>query len=141
MNLTVTHVPVKHRAVFNSDLPREYLHPPLHLHFDITQMKTRFTRQPLVTNVALVDLTVACVPVKYRAAFNLKSFLHENVCILPFVENHNVFHHFERERPCAIRAKPTHNLSHKDWKELENKQTNAHAKLYKFFESLHRLLG
>ena len=32
------------------------------LHIDIALFKTRFTQEPLVTNVALVDLTVACVP-------------------------------------------------------------------------------
>ena len=48
------------------------------LHFDIAQAKTRFTREALVTNV-VVNLTVACVPVKHRAALNLRSFLHESV--------------------------------------------------------------
>ena len=61
------------------------------LHLDNAQVKTRFTRQPLVTNVALVDLTVACVPEKHHDAFNLRSFLHEKVFILLFSQDHNVF--------------------------------------------------
>ena len=36
-------------------------------HFDIAQVKTNFTREPLVTKVPLVNLTVACVPVQHRA--------------------------------------------------------------------------
>ena len=70
------------------------------LHFDITQVKKRFSRDALVTNASLVNRTVACVPVKHRAAFNLRSFLHENVFILPFVEGQclSPLRHRERER-------------------------------------------
>ena len=67
-----------------------FLHCSVSLHFDIAQVQTRFTREPLVTKVSLVNLTVACVPEKHRAAFNLRSFLHENVFILLFIEGHNV---------------------------------------------------
>ena len=63
------------------------------LHFDIAQVKTRFTREPLVTNVCLV-LTVACAE-KHRAALNLRSFLHGSVFILLFIESPTVFLHFD----------------------------------------------
>ena len=103
INLTVARVPAKHRAAFNL---RSYVHESVFillfieshsvfLHFDIAQVKTRFTREPLVTTVSLVNLTVACVPEKQRAAFNLRSFLHEIVFILLFIEGHNVFLHFD----------------------------------------------
>ena len=65
------------------------------LHFDIAQVKTRFTWESLVTNVSSINLTVACVLEKHRAAFNLRSFLHESVFVLLFVEGHNVFLHFD----------------------------------------------
>ena len=65
------------------------------LHFDIALVTTRFTRESLVTTVSVVNLTVACVPEKLRDAFNLRSFLHECVSILLFIEGHNVFQHFD----------------------------------------------
>ena len=65
------------------------------LHFDIDQVKSRFTREPLVTTVSLLNLTVACVPEKHSAAFNLRSFLHESNFILLSIERHNVFIHFD----------------------------------------------
>ena len=55
------------------------------LHFDIALVKTRCTREPLVTTVALLNLTVARVPEKHRAAFNLDPLSHENVFILLFI--------------------------------------------------------
>ena len=74
------------------------------LHFDIAKVKTRFTREPLVTTVSLLNLTVACVPEKHRAALNLRSFLHESVFTLLVIEGHNVF------RP--LRHRPNQNTLH-----------------------------
>ena len=65
------------------------------VHFEIAQVKTRFTRSRLVTNVSLVNLTVACVPVKHQAALHLRHFLHESVFTLLVIEGHNVFPHFD----------------------------------------------
>ena len=93
VNLTVACVPKKHRVEVNLRsllqenvfiLPFIAGHNDV-LHFDIAQVKTRFTREPLVTTVSSVNLTLACVPVKHRAAFILRSFLHENVFILLFI--------------------------------------------------------
>ena len=103
VELTVACVPVKYRVAFNL---RSFLHESvffLHimkgnndvLHFDITQVKKRFTRDPLVTNAFWVSLTVACVPGRHRAAFNLRSFLHKSDFILLFIEGHDVFLHFD----------------------------------------------
>ena len=58
-------------------------------------VKTRCMREPLVTTVALLNLTLACVPVKHRAAFNLRSFLRESVFILLFIEGNNDVLHFD----------------------------------------------
>ena len=55
--------------------------------FDIAQVKSRFTRDPLVTNAFWVSLTVACVPGRHRAAFNLRSFLHKSDFILLFISS------------------------------------------------------
>ena len=65
------------------------------LHFGIAKVKTRFTREPLVTTVSLVNHTVACVPAKHRAAFNLRSYVYESVFILLFTESHNEVLHFD----------------------------------------------
>ena len=43
----------------------------------------------LSTNVSLVNLTLARVPEKHRAASNLMSFRHESIFILLFTESHN----------------------------------------------------
>ena len=94
-------VPAKQRAAFNL---RSFVHKSVFillcierhnvfLHFDIAQIEARFTRESLVTNVSWENLTVASIPVKHRAAFNLKSFLHESVFILLFIEGHKVFLH------------------------------------------------
>ena len=95
LNLTLACVPVKHRAAFNL---RSFLQESVFilffiegnndvLHFDITQIKKRFTREPLVTNVSVLKSHVTvCVPEEHRAAFNLRYFLHEDVFILLFVE-------------------------------------------------------
>ena len=99
VNLTVACVPKKHRAEVNL---RTFLHETVFillfsqnhnvfLLFDIAQVKSRFTRESLVTNVSLVHLTVACVPVQHRAASNLMSFRHESIFILLFTESHNGF--------------------------------------------------
>ena len=103
LNLTKACVPEKHSAAFNL---RSFLHESVFillfiesnnvfLHFGIVLVKTRFTREPLVLTVSLVNLTVACAPEKHRAAFNLKSFLHESVFILLFIEGPDVFLHFD----------------------------------------------
>ena len=103
VNLTVACVPVKHCATFSL---RSFLHESVFIllfveghnifrYFDIDLVKARFKREPLVTTVSSVNLTVARVPEKHRAAFNLRSFLHESVIILLFIEGHNVFLHFD----------------------------------------------
>ena len=103
VTLTLACVPEKHRAAFNL---RSFLHESIFIllsieshnvfiHFDIAQVKSRFTREPLVTTASSVTLTVACVPEKHRAAFNLRSFLHESIFILLSIERHNVFIHFD----------------------------------------------
>ena len=68
-----------------------FLHCSVSLHFDIALVRTRFTREPLVTTVSSVNLTLACVPEKHRAASNLMSFRHESIFILLFTESHNGF--------------------------------------------------
>ena len=98
-NLTVARVPEKHRAAFSL---RSFLHERIFIllsikrhnlliHLDIAPIKSRFTREPLVTNVSWVNLTVACVPARHRGVFNLRYFLHKSVLILLFIEGHNVF--------------------------------------------------
>ena len=90
---------MQHRAAFKM---RSFLHESVFillfidsdnvfLHLDIAQVKTRFTRESLVTTVSSVNLTLACVPEKHRAASNLMSFRHESVFILLFTESHNGF--------------------------------------------------
>ena len=102
-NLTVACVPEKHRAAFSL---RSFLHERIFIllsikrhnlliHLDIAPIKSRFTREPLVTNVSWVNLTVACVPERHRGVFNLRSSRHENVFTLLFNESHNVFLHFD----------------------------------------------
>ena len=56
------------------------------LHFDIALVKTRCTREPLVTTVAMLNLTVARVPEKHRAAFNLDPLPRE--CLHPPLHLH-----------------------------------------------------
>ena len=96
-------VPEKHRVAFNL---RSFLHEivfillfieghNVFLHFDIVLVKAGLALEPLVTTVSSVNLTVARVPEKHRAAFNLRSFLHESVSILLSIERHNVFIHFD----------------------------------------------
>ena len=103
VNLTVACVPVKHQAALNL---RSFLHGSVFTllaieghnvfpHFNNALVKARFTRESLVTNVPLGNLTVACAPEKNRAAFSLRSFLHENVFILLFIESHGVLLHFD----------------------------------------------
>ena len=53
------------------------------LDFDIAQTKTRYTRQPLVTNVSVVNLTVACVPAKQCDV--LFEVLPPRECVHPFL--------------------------------------------------------
>ena len=118
VNLTVACVPEKHRAAFNL---RSFLHEivfillfieghNVFLHFDIVLVKAGLALEPLITTVSSVDLTVARVPEKHRAAFNLRSFLHESVFtstsfnlrsflhervfILLFIESHDVLLHY-----------------------------------------------
>ena len=99
----MVYVPEEHRVAFNL---RYFLHESVFillfieghnvfLHFGIAQVKTRFTREPRVTSVSLVNLTVVCLTEKHRAAFNLRSFLHEDVFIPLFTEGHIVCLHFD----------------------------------------------
>ena len=93
---------LRHHAAFNL---RSFLHESVFillfieghsvfLHFDTAHLRTRFTREPLVTKVSWENLTVASIPVKHSAAFNLQTFLHESVFfILLFIEGHKVFLH------------------------------------------------
>ena len=96
-------IPKKHRAAFNFTT---FLHETVlillfsqdhnvFLLFDIAQVKSRFTRESLVTSVSLVHLTVACVPLQHRAAFKMRPFLHESVFILLFIDSDNVFLHLD----------------------------------------------
>ena len=101
VNLTVACVPVKHCATFSM---RSFLHESVFillfieghnvfLHFDIAQVKTRFT-----AGAACHDCFFGksqCVPEKHRVAFSLRSFLHESVFILLFIEGHNIFRYFD----------------------------------------------
>ena len=69
VNVTLACVPEEHRGAFNL---RSFLHESVFillftkgrnslLHFDTAQVKARFTRESLVTNFSLVNLTVARV--------------------------------------------------------------------------------
>ena len=95
----VNRVPVIHRSSFNL---RFFLHENVFillcmeghndvLHFDIALVKARFTQEPLVKNVSLVNLTAKCVHQKHRNAFNLRSFLQGNVFILLIIEGEKGF--------------------------------------------------
>ena len=101
--ISVACVPGRHQAAFNlSSFLYEcvfiLLFTESHfvlLHADIVLLKANFTRETLVTNASLLNLTVACVPLKHRAAFNLRSFLQESVFILFFIEGNNNVLHFD----------------------------------------------
>ena len=93
VNLTVACVAVEHRDEFNL---RSFLHENVFILLFISTLTSPRSKHAsrgslLSTNVSLVNLTLACVPEKHRAASNLMSFRHESVFILLFTESHNGF--------------------------------------------------
>ena len=93
--ISVACVPQKHQAAFNlSSFLYEsvfiLLFTESHfvlLHADIVLLKANFTRETLVTNASLVNLTLTCVPERHRDEFNLRSYLHESIFTLLFLHS------------------------------------------------------